>query len=237
MCFVAPRISSPTARTEHGSGECQPKRRDRGCRNADHERLRSRTPIASSRSAATLLDQGCDGLNICGTTGEATSFTVAQRMAIMSAAASALPLSRLMVGTGAAALADAVALTKARRRARLRRRAHHPALLLQGAWTTTASSASSRVSSRRRLRSRSTSTSTISPRFPASPIRPRSSSRLCSEFGSPHRRPEGFLRRSRLCGKGSQRRCPSFASSRATRRCCFVRAPASSPAASRPAPT
>ncbi len=60
----------------------------------------------------TLLDQGCDGLNICGTTGEATSFTVAQRIALMRAAASKLPLSQLMVGTGAAALADAVALTK-----------------------------------------------------------------------------------------------------------------------------
>lgn len=58
-----------------------------------------------------LLEQGCDGLNICGTTGEATSFTVAQRMAVMEAAASALPLSRLMVGTGAASLGDAVALT------------------------------------------------------------------------------------------------------------------------------
>lgn len=59
-----------------------------------------------------LLDQGCDGLNICGTTGEATSFTVAQRMGIMGAAAEALPLSRLMVGTGAAAVGDAVALTR-----------------------------------------------------------------------------------------------------------------------------
>ena len=61
---------------------------------------------------ARLLEEGCDALNVCGTTGEATSFTVAQRMAIMDAAASALPLSRLMAGTGAAALADAVALTK-----------------------------------------------------------------------------------------------------------------------------
>ena len=59
-----------------------------------------------------LLEQGCDGLNICGTTGEATSFTVTQRMALMSAAAAALPLSGMMVGTGAAALADAVALTR-----------------------------------------------------------------------------------------------------------------------------
>ena len=68
-----------------------------------------------------LLDTGCDGLNICGTTGEATSFTVAQRMAIMNAAAAALPLERLMVGTGAASIGDAIALTQARRRARLRR--------------------------------------------------------------------------------------------------------------------
>src|SRR5687768_7866946 len=59
-----------------------------------------------------LLANGCDGLNICGTTGEATSFAVRQRKAIMSAAAEALPLERLMVGTGAAALADAVRLTR-----------------------------------------------------------------------------------------------------------------------------
>jgi 4-hydroxy-tetrahydrodipicolinate synthase len=59
-----------------------------------------------------LLDTGCDGLNICGTTGEATSFTTAQRMAIMNGAAAALPLERLMVGTGAASIGDAIALTK-----------------------------------------------------------------------------------------------------------------------------
>jgi 4-hydroxy-tetrahydrodipicolinate synthase len=58
-----------------------------------------------------LLDGGCDGLNICGTTGEATSLTVAQRIAVMNAAAAELPLDRLMVGTGAASLGDAVALT------------------------------------------------------------------------------------------------------------------------------
>ena len=59
-----------------------------------------------------LLEGGCDGLNICGTTGEATSFDRAQRMAIMSAAAAALPTQRLMAGTGAASVADAVALTR-----------------------------------------------------------------------------------------------------------------------------
>ncbi len=60
----------------------------------------------------SLLDDGCDGLNICGTTGEATSLTVAQRLAIMQAAARSLPTKRMMVGTGAAALGDAVLLSK-----------------------------------------------------------------------------------------------------------------------------
>jgi len=70
----------------------------------------------SARSTALaryLLDGGCDGLNVLGTTGEATSFSLDQRRRVMSAyAASGLPLDRMMVGTGAAALADAVALTK-----------------------------------------------------------------------------------------------------------------------------
>jgi len=64
--------------------------------------------------ARYLLDNGCDGLNVLGTTGEATSFSVAQRGAVMTAYAQAgLPLARMMVGTGAASLADAVALTQA----------------------------------------------------------------------------------------------------------------------------
>jgi 4-hydroxy-tetrahydrodipicolinate synthase len=63
--------------------------------------------------AQFLLDQGCDGLNVLGTTGEATSFSLAQRQRVMSAYKGAgLPLRRLMVGTGAAALADAIALTQ-----------------------------------------------------------------------------------------------------------------------------
>jgi 4-hydroxy-tetrahydrodipicolinate synthase len=70
----------------------------------------------SARSVALarfLLDNGCDGLNVLGTTGEATSFSLDQRRRVMSAyAASGLPLDRMMVGTGAAALADAVALTR-----------------------------------------------------------------------------------------------------------------------------
>ena len=63
--------------------------------------------------AKFLLDGGCDGLNVLGTTGEATSFSLEQRKRVMSAYKEAgLPGERLMVGTGAAAVADAVALTR-----------------------------------------------------------------------------------------------------------------------------
>jgi 4-hydroxy-tetrahydrodipicolinate synthase len=63
--------------------------------------------------ARFLLDNGCDGLNVLGTTGEATSFSVDERKSVMDAyKANGLPLQRLMVGTGAASVADAVALTR-----------------------------------------------------------------------------------------------------------------------------
>ena len=63
--------------------------------------------------ARFLLDNGCDGLNVLGTTGEATSFARDERMSVMGAyKANGLPLNRLMVGTGAAAVSDAVALTR-----------------------------------------------------------------------------------------------------------------------------
>ena len=80
------------------------------------------TPVAEDGSpdvgratklARFLLDNGCDGLNVLGTTGEATSFSREERMVVMNAyKAAGLPLERLMVGTGAAAVADAVALTR-----------------------------------------------------------------------------------------------------------------------------
>ncbi len=67
----------------------------------------------STALARFLLDNGCDGLNVLGTTGEATSYGLSQRQAVMNAYRSAgLPLDRMMVGTGAAATADAVALTR-----------------------------------------------------------------------------------------------------------------------------
>ena len=63
--------------------------------------------------AHDLLANGCDGLNVLGTTGEATSFSLDQRKRVMNAYQQAgIPLTRLMVGTGAAAVADAVALTQ-----------------------------------------------------------------------------------------------------------------------------
>ncbi|TWG92921.1 4-hydroxy-tetrahydrodipicolinate synthase [Mesorhizobium sp. J18] len=65
------------------------------------------------RLASDLLENGCDGLNVLGTTGEATSFPLSRRIGLMRhAASSGLPLGRMLVGTGAAAMQDAVDLTK-----------------------------------------------------------------------------------------------------------------------------
>ena len=67
----------------------------------------------ATKLARFLLDNGCDGLNVLGTTGEATSFSREERLAVMNAyKAAGLPLGRLMVGTGAAAVSDAIALTR-----------------------------------------------------------------------------------------------------------------------------
>ena len=62
--------------------------------------------------AERLLNSGCDGLNLLGTTGEASSFSLPQRRAVMAAiAGSGISVSRIMVGTGAAAVEDAAELT------------------------------------------------------------------------------------------------------------------------------
>ena len=50
----------------------------------------------STALARFLLANGCDGLNVLGTTGEATSFSLEQRKRVMSAyRAAGLPLDRL----------------------------------------------------------------------------------------------------------------------------------------------
>ncbi|MGH6665184.1 MAG: dihydrodipicolinate synthase family protein, partial [Pseudolabrys sp.] len=44
--------------------------------------------------ARYLLDNGCDGLNVLGTTGEATSFSLEERKSVMSAyKAQGMPLN------------------------------------------------------------------------------------------------------------------------------------------------
>lgn len=63
------------------------------------------------RHAAWALANGCDGLNVLGTTGEANSLSAAQRRTIMAAAADLDPL-RLMVGTGTPDLETTIALTR-----------------------------------------------------------------------------------------------------------------------------
>jgi 4-hydroxy-tetrahydrodipicolinate synthase len=67
----------------------------------------------ATKLAGYLLDNGCNGLNVLGTTGEATSFSLEERKRVMTAYRDAgLAMDRMMVGTGAAAVADAVALTR-----------------------------------------------------------------------------------------------------------------------------
>lgn len=61
-----------------------------------------------------LLQDGCDALNVLGTTGEAMSFSVAQRSAFLEGlVARGFPARRAMAGTGSTALHDAIALTRA----------------------------------------------------------------------------------------------------------------------------
>jgi 4-hydroxy-tetrahydrodipicolinate synthase len=79
------------------------------------------TPITASgepdterflRHAQWALANGCDGLNVLGTTGEANSLSAAQRKMVMRAAVSTLDRARLMVGTGTPDLATTIDLTQ-----------------------------------------------------------------------------------------------------------------------------
>jgi 4-hydroxy-tetrahydrodipicolinate synthase len=63
--------------------------------------------------ARWLLDEGCHGLVVFGTTGEATSFALDERIELLEAVAAAgLPRERMLVGTGCCALTDTVRLTR-----------------------------------------------------------------------------------------------------------------------------
>jgi 4-hydroxy-tetrahydrodipicolinate synthase len=61
-----------------------------------------------------LLEHGCDGLAPLGTTGEANSLAIADRVALIEGTAEAgLPMGRMIVGTGTPALHDTVVLSRA----------------------------------------------------------------------------------------------------------------------------
>jgi len=69
--------------------------------------------IRMAQHCQWLLANGCDGLGILGTTGEATSFSVAERMGVLEGlAAAGVPLAKSLPGTGAAAFPDTVELTR-----------------------------------------------------------------------------------------------------------------------------
>lgn len=63
--------------------------------------------------AADVLAGGCNGIVPFGTTGEGPAFSVAQRIAAVEGlVAAGIPAARMIVGIGATALADAVALAR-----------------------------------------------------------------------------------------------------------------------------
>ena len=60
-----------------------------------------------------LLDQGCSGLAVFGTTSEANSLSVDERIALFDAlVAAGVPAARLLPGTGCCALTDSARLTR-----------------------------------------------------------------------------------------------------------------------------
>jgi 4-hydroxy-tetrahydrodipicolinate synthase len=61
-----------------------------------------------------LLDGGCNGVAVLGTTGEANSFTVQERLALIEhVGAASLAPERVIIGTGCCAIPDTIALTRA----------------------------------------------------------------------------------------------------------------------------
>jgi 4-hydroxy-tetrahydrodipicolinate synthase len=60
-----------------------------------------------------LLENGCDGLLVFGTTSEANSFSIAERMRLLEQAIHAgIDPQKILVGTGCCALSDSIELTR-----------------------------------------------------------------------------------------------------------------------------
>ena len=62
--------------------------------------------------ARRLIADGCDGIAVLGTTGEANSFSVGERQEILETAVASTSPDRLIPGTGVCAIPDTVALTR-----------------------------------------------------------------------------------------------------------------------------
>jgi 4-hydroxy-tetrahydrodipicolinate synthase len=61
----------------------------------------------------TLLEEGCDGVALLGTTGEANSFSAAERRALLEAVVKGgVEANKLLPGTGVAAITETVELTQ-----------------------------------------------------------------------------------------------------------------------------
>ena len=66
-----------------------------------------------AQHSGRLIEDGCDGIALLGTTGEANSFSVSERQQIVEAMIGAgISPDRLMPGTGTCAIPDTVALTR-----------------------------------------------------------------------------------------------------------------------------
>jgi 4-hydroxy-tetrahydrodipicolinate synthase len=67
---------------------------------------------AFAAHAQALIADGCDGVALLGTTGEANSFSLTERKVILEAGVAAVGADRLMPGTGVNALPETVDLTR-----------------------------------------------------------------------------------------------------------------------------
>ncbi len=66
-----------------------------------------------ARRCAHLFSHGCDNIGVLGTTGEANSFGMSERLAILEGLIErGVPAERLMPGTGTTAITDSVLLTR-----------------------------------------------------------------------------------------------------------------------------
>src|SRR5215211_2104273 len=71
-------------------------------------------PQAFAAHCHRLLEAGCNGLSVFGTTGEANSLSVDERLAALEALVeSGVPPEKLLPGTGSCALTDTVRLSRA----------------------------------------------------------------------------------------------------------------------------